>query len=308
MPNGCLEICLASITKATLKQYNSGLKLWWEFCCTKNLDPFTATSVVNVLEFLTTQFNRGVSYSSLNTYRSAISQIAGPDLSQDFRMQRFFKGAYMLRPSVPKYENTWDPFVVLSYLKNLQNLDDNLELLTQKLATLLALATGQRLQTLALIEVPYIYKSDDKLEITIRQRIKTSGRNKSQPMLVIPFFNSEPNICVGRTLLLYLEKTQAIRGTETFLFLTTKKPFRKASVQSLSRWIKNILIKSGIDVNKFTPYSTRHASTSAANRKGLNFDSIRQAAGWSIKSKMFATVYNRPLLSSKTFAEMVFTP
>ncbi|KAB0801731.1 hypothetical protein PPYR_03917 [Photinus pyralis] len=47
-------------------------------------------------------------------------------------------------------------------------------------------------------------------------------------------------------------------------------PFHKATAQTLSRWIKIILQKSGVDVTKFSAYSTRHAATSAASRKGLN--------------------------------------
>lgn len=51
----------------------------------------------------------------------------------------------MLRPGLPKYENTWDPSIVLSYVKKLNSETIGLEILTQKLVTLLALATGQRL-------------------------------------------------------------------------------------------------------------------------------------------------------------------
>nr|CAH7749579.1 unnamed protein product [Callosobruchus chinensis] len=275
VPNKSLEICMASISEATLKQYNCGLKLWWEFCSSRNINPFVVT-VVNVLEFLSLQFNKGASYSSLNSYRSAIAQIAGPNLAQDFRMQRFFKGTYMLRPSLPKYEHTWDPCVVLNCLKQLKHAEISLEDLTHKCVTLLALATGQRLQTLALIEISNIHVSEDAIRITVPKRIRTSAKNKPQPM-----------------------------GTENSLFITVKKPFHKASTQTLSRWIKTILRKSGIDVNIFTGYSVKHAAVSAASRKGLNYDTIRRAAGWSSNSKMFTTVYNRPVISSKTFTEAV---
>nr|CAH7724194.1 unnamed protein product [Callosobruchus chinensis] len=59
----------------------------------------------------------------------------------------------MLRPSKPKYENTWDPAIVTDHLKNKRNSDITLELLTQKCVTLLALASEQRLQTLSLIDI-----------------------------------------------------------------------------------------------------------------------------------------------------------
>lgn len=297
---------MASIAGSTLKQYSSGLKLWWEFCSQKNINPFSI-SVTNVLEFLTFHFNKGVSYSSLNTYRSAIAQIADQNLAHDARIKKFFKGVYMLRPGLPKYENTWDPTVVLNYVRALDNDNISLELLTQKLVTLLALATGQRLQTLWLIEIDNIYSSESRIEIAIPGRTKTSARNKSQPIMQLPFLESDHNVCVAKTLTAYLKKTQLLRGKEKSLFITFRKPHKKASTQTLSRWIKNILVKSGVDVNRFSPYSIRHASTSAAKRKGLNIDTIRLSAGWSKNSRMFAEVYNRPLISEKTFAETVLS-
>ncbi|KAJ8910973.1 hypothetical protein NQ315_003666 [Exocentrus adspersus] len=240
------------------------------------------------MEFLTERFHKAASYSSLNTYRSAI---AGPDLAQDFRLHRFSRGVYMLRPSLPKYQHTWDPGVVLNCLKQLKNSEISLELLTQKTVTLLALATGQRLQTLTLIEIPFICRSDTKIETAIPKRIKTSARNKPQPVLSLPFLNSDPEICV--------------KGREESILITYKKPIHNATTQTVSRWIKIILGKSGVDITKFSGYSTRHASTSAASRKGLNFDTIRLAAGWSANSKIFATVYNRPLLPPQSFDEAV---
>ncbi|CAH1986735.1 unnamed protein product [Acanthoscelides obtectus] len=58
-----------------------------------------------------------------------------------------------LRPPLPKYNNTWDPGIVLNYIKNSYSTNPTLEQLTLKTAMLLALATGQRVQTLASMEV-----------------------------------------------------------------------------------------------------------------------------------------------------------
>lgn len=305
VPRDSLDICLLSITPLTLKQYNSGLRLWWEFCVKENINPFKITAP-NVLEFLTLQFKNGATHGTLNTYRSAIAQIAGPELGQDFRLKRFFKGVFGLRRPLPRYENTWDPGIVINYVRTLDNNTISLELLTQKLASLIALATGQRIQTLSLIEINNILVRDDKIEIKIAQRIKTSGINKSQPFLVLPFLNSDTNVCVAKTLLQYLQKTKDFRGSCKFLFITYKKPFHKATSQTIGRWIKNILNKSGVDTNQFKAQSTRHAATSAAARKGVCFDTIRLAAGWSENSKTFAKFYNRPLVCNKKFANSIF--
>nr|CAH7740596.1 unnamed protein product [Callosobruchus chinensis] len=159
---------MASISQSTLKQYISGLKLWWEFCASKNADPYLV-SAVQVLDFLTLQFNKGASYSSLNIYRSSLAQMA-PDLSHDFRIHKFFKDQ------------------LCQDTRNFKNSDISLNILSKKLITLLALATGQRIQTLASIEIDNIHRSDMKIDIPIPRRTKTSARNKFQPFLILPFF------------------------------------------------------------------------------------------------------------------------
>lgn len=206
----------------------------------------------------------------------------------------------------PKYEHTWDPGVVIKYVRNLENSTLSLELLTEKLVTLLALATGQRLQTLSLINLDNIIKTNDNtIEIKIPYRIKTSGINKSQPLLVLPFFQCDPNVCVANALLKYLEVTKHLRGSCTFLFISYKKPYHKATTQTLGRWIKKMLKLSGVDTGQFKAHSTRHASTSAASRGGVSFDCIRLAAGWTRNSQTFANFYNRPIVCNKEFANTI---
>lgn len=70
----------------------------------------------NLLKFLTGIFNNGASYSTLNTYRSAISLISKDKIGEDLIVSRFLKGSSKLRPLKPKYSYTWDVSVVLKYL------------------------------------------------------------------------------------------------------------------------------------------------------------------------------------------------
>lgn len=295
VPDESLHICLASITEGTISQYNVGLRLWWKFCREKRTNMFVA-SVPLALEFFTRYFNRGSSFSSLNSYRAALSQIFGPNFSEDFRIKRFFKGLSCLRPPLPKYQKTWDPSVVLNYVRKLSGSNLGLENLTYKTAILLALTTGQRVQTLASINIQDIETFSNRIEIPIKKRLKTSNINRVQPTLVLPFYVHDVNICPGKTLLLYVERTKDIRGTTNNLFVTFKKPHKPATTQTISRWLKVILNRSGIDTNMFGAHSTRHASTSAASRKGVSYDSIRAAAGWTEKSKTFAVFYKKPII------------
>nr|CAH7726456.1 unnamed protein product [Callosobruchus chinensis] len=273
-PKTATEVCLASITASTIKQYNSGLKLWYQFCHTKNESCFSASATV-VLEFLQEQYDRGASYGTLNSYRSAIAQLLGPSMSEDILIRRFFKGVFHLRPNLPKYKNTWDPLIVLNYLKTLDNENISLEQISYKLAMLLALVSAQRVQTLSLIELKDIKSSSQGVQIFVSSRIKTSGPNREQPIIALPFYEADRAIC---------------------------KPHHNASSQTISRWIRNVLSKAGIDPNKYTSHSTRHASTSLADRKGISVDVIRAAAGWSQQSKTFAIFYKRPVCDTYAYA------
>lgn len=304
VPEEAVDICMASITNSTIKQYNSGLKFWWQYCEKQNINVFSIT-VEHLLTFLTYHFKKGSSYGTLNSFRSAVGQIAGKNILDDFRVKRFFKGVYGLRPNLPKYDMTWDPSVVLSYLENQPTQNVTVESLTQKLTTLLLLATGQRVQTIANIECCNIQNVPEGVNIKIPAKLKTSAKNRSQPNITIPFFKNK-KLCVATTLKTYLSKTEQLRGPKTNnLFITLTKPYKNASSQTIARWVKKVLKDSGIDTNIFTAHSTRHAATSAAARKGVNIDTIRLSAGWSKNSKTFAMFYKRPLNSNNFAKEII---
>lgn len=156
-------------------------------------------------------------------------------------------------------------------------------MLSKKLATLLALSTGQRVQTLALVDLNYILFSEFGATVVIRDLIKTSAPNKANPRLIIPFYQEKPSICPAKALSVYMEKTKELRNKPKTnrLFLTFKKPIHNATSQTISRWIKQVLKDSGINIDVFSSHSTRHAATSAARRAGLSVDVIKRAAGLS---------------------------
>lgn len=146
--------------------------------------------------------------------------------TSDFRIKRFFRGIYSLRPPTPKYSHTWDSAIVLSFIKNMpDNQTLFLEELTYKVAIPLALATGQRVQTLANIEISNIIQNERGIEIKIPKRLKTTGKGVIQPTLLLPVYDKGEDISPARTLLAYLTRTEDVRGASKNLFITFKKPF-----------------------------------------------------------------------------------
>lgn len=262
-----------------------------------NVDLYNA-AIGDIITFLTELYNEGAQYGTLNTCRSALALIIGDHVGSNIVLKRFFKGIFRLRPPTPKYDATWDPSIVLSFLEKWFPHDNlSLDFLSRKLVTLLALVTAHRVQTLSKINIENISISASRISIKITDLIKTSRAGFSQPELILPFYELKPEICPGKTLQYYLNKTEQLRGNVKYLFIGLKKPHRAVSSQTLSRWIRSTLHESGVQATAFSAHSTRHAATSHAHRFGVSLDVIRQTAGWSANSDTFFKFYNRPLKS-----------
>ncbi|KAJ8967762.1 hypothetical protein NQ314_002645, partial [Rhamnusium bicolor] len=139
-------------------------------------------------------------YGTFNQHRSALSLILPVDIGKNLLVRRFLRAVARLRPPRPKYNLTWDPSIVLNNIRRLGRNDDlPLFRLSRKLAILLALATGQRIQTLSLIKVENISFTEEGSRIYIPDRIKTTGVKSFQPCLELPIFQ-ENEICVTSAL------------------------------------------------------------------------------------------------------------
>ena len=132
-------------------------------------------------------------------------------------------GTYNFRPDRPKYDETWDPLKVLQYFSTINTKELSLDSLSQKLITLMLLVTGQRMQTLSLIRVENISITEELIEIKIPDKLKTSKKNRRQPILRLPFYSEDKNICAASTLLRYLEITSPLRTSNGKLFIVSKK-------------------------------------------------------------------------------------
>lgn len=305
MSPATIKINIASLSESSLRQYEVELKKWWKYCLSSNAEIFS-TTINQVLQFLTNEFENGASYGSINSFRSSIALILGPEIGNNPDIKRFCRGASNLRPALPKYNTTWDPKIVLDFVtKWFPNEEISMKQLSEKLATLLALTTSQRMQTLSAIDIRNIQKTQEYFEIKIPAQLKTSGHQKLQPNLILPFYPEDPTICVAGALEVYLRRTDCLQNT-TNLFISWKKPYNAISTQSLSRWIKRVLEESGIDSSTFTAYSTRHAATSTAKHKGISIDLIKKTAGWTQSSQTFARFYDRKIIpKSDNFAKAI---
>ena len=289
----------------TFKQYNSALSKWNLFCA-ENDENILNIDVKLVIKFLTLQYQAGAKYSTLNSMRAALSLLCNNELSDNTELNRLFKGFYRLRPSKPKYTNTWDVNIVLKELETwIPNEKLTLKKLTLKLVMLLALCTGFRVQNLSVLKMNEIKINDAGVELTISDLVKTSRPGAPQPYAFLPYFINRPNVCCAKIIVDYIGYTKDLRGSVNNLIITIRKPHVAASSQTISRWLRNVLKICNID-EQFTGYSTRHASTSKAFTRGLDVNIIKKAAGWSQSSKVFMKFYNRQIINTEeNFAEKV---
>lgn len=289
---------LSSLATSTFKQYSSALEVWHHFCQEFKKNEFDP-SIQDVLHFLSETKIRGASYSTLNTHRSALSLISRSKIGEHQLISRFMKGAFRENPTKPKYCATWDVSAVLENLKGQHPLADlSLQALAEKLTMLLLLSTGHRLQTISSISIQNLKETPEGFWTNIDKMLKTTRPGSASPLLFIPRFENIPELCVCSTLKEYLRRTQDLRGEYSQLFITTTRPHRQASKDTISRWAKNVLKSSGIDTSIFTTHSTRHASTSMALTRGVDLDTIRKTAGWSKNSQVFQRFYNIPIVTS----------
>lgn len=256
-----------------------------------------------LLEFLYAAFlhgkhdTTGLGYSSMNTIRSAISSVAsinGQPAGQHPLVRRFLKSVFHQRPSLPRYTTTWDPNLVLEHIKTLgPNKRLTVLQLSRKLAILMLLLSGQRGQTLHLLDTRNMQLTPHKASFQIGDVLKTSRPSSHISELVFKAYAPDRRLCVHTALTAYLRRTLESRGGVTRLFLTSKAPIRPASRDTIRRWVRQIMASSGIDVSKFAPHSVRSAATSRA-ASTLPLMTIINAIGWSSTST-FSTYYNKPL-------------
>ncbi len=308
MSEGIKEILYSSCSEKTWQQYDSVLRKYINFCQINfvNHNPWKPNITI-VLEFLYFLYNNGLGYVSLNSARSALSTVLGRidefSLGSHPIITRFMKGISRVRPSKAKYNITWDPQEVLDYLQSLND-NENLSVrdMSKKLVALMLLGSGQRVQTLHNIQLNEIRFAGNSCIINVTNRLKHTRSQIGQALYFQGFSNRK--LCVLSSLRRYIEITKDLRKGE-YLFIQSKSPYERASVQTISNWAKEILSLAGIDTKTFSSHSFRHASTSKASLVGVSIDSVFKCAGWSSRSSVFARFYNRPIISQVEFSQAV---
>ena len=219
---------------------------------------------------------------------------------------RLMKGIFNKRPTFPKNNITWDPAILVNHLKTLTPVSKlSLTELTKKAVALLLLLTGQRGQSIHLIDTRNLTITDNHLKLRFGDLLKTTRPGHQQKEIKIKAYAPDRRLCIITVLREYLERTKSLRKDITALFITTREPYNAASRDTISRWFKGVMKESGLDTTVFTAHSVRSASTSAAMRSNIPLQTILNTAGWATDN-VFRKYYNKPL-EDKTMGEHLLT-
>ncbi|XP_068689820.1 uncharacterized protein [Montipora foliosa] len=300
------KVILQSWRESTHKQYSVYLRKWVLFCSSRGFDPYKSTPA-QALDFMTDLFEQGLGYSAMNTVRSALSQVLHSPTGVSFgelpTVKQFLKGVFQEKPTLPRYSVTWDPAILLSYLKTLSPVKElTLKMLTYKTVALLGLLSAQRCQTLFFLDIRNMVINSSTVKISIGDKLKQTKPGKHVHELEFPAYPTDICLCIVDVMKEYLERTKPLRGDITSLFVTYVKPYKAASKDTISRWIKTTLKLAGIDMTRFKPHSIRSSSTSAAAIAKVPVDTILRTAGWSGHCT-FAKYYKKPIQNHGALAK-----
>ena len=298
-----IDILEKSRRPNTRRLYNSYIHKWELFCVKCKINPYNV-EVKYVLRFLLNLRNEhACGYSALNTARSALSAVVclkdeHKNLGTHPDICRFLMGIFQETPAKPKYQVIWDASSVLNVLKSWSpGKYLSLKKLTCKVVMLFMLVTGQRVQTLSLLNLENMIIQDHQIIFTVTEKLKQFRPGHNSIQIVLKRYREEPKLCVLNYLGLYLKRVKFLR-TSNYLFVSLNKPHQAVTSDTISRWVKYVLQQSGIDTKVFGSHSVRSASSSAAKNMGVSIDQIMKNCGWS-NAKTFAHWYDKPIVSLK---------
>ena len=130
--------------------------------------------------------------------------------------------------------------------------------LTLKFTILLILTSASRASSIHLLDICFMSFFEEKVVFKFSKLLKAWKKGRAPPKLEIFVFEQGTNLYVIQTLIVYLNRSQEWRYEKKHSFYKSHKP---VSVSTVSRWIKNVMPLSGINVSLFKGYSARSAST-----------------------------------------------
>ena len=208
------------------------------------------------------------------------------------------KGAFNLRPPLPRYSSAWYVKLVVSFIEWL-GANESLypKDLSQKLGFLLALTAMERVSEIVSHDLRYRRYLPKGVSFQLPDLTKKSSVGQNLKTSFHAGFQDNSNLCVVKCLKEYETRTLRFRPSDPSqpnkLVQSYIRPHKPISSAFLSRWLKDLISRAGIDTSIFKAHSVRGVSSSAAFEMGVSLQDILDLADWSTDST-FRRFYNKP--------------
>ena len=298
------KLLASAVRPGTQRVYKYKHRQFVCWCHKRNEDPVSC-SISTVANFLACLFDKGLNYSTICGYRSAISALHEPvegyKVGEHPRIVALLKGVFNRNPLKRTLLPPWDLRVVLRHIQNhpfepLNQVD--LKFKTMKAVFLLAITTGGRVSDLSLLGYKQPFLRIEKVAPGLRFA-PTGLRKQDRPKhfeheVFVPTYPHNKFLDPVRAVLIYLKATKSLREGSNSLFVTLTEPHNTPSPQTISKWIVNTIKTcyelEGKQLQTVRAHSTRSLSSSWALYSGVAMDRILQAVDWS-KDTTFVKFY-----------------
>lgn len=307
LPSNVIATIQSARAASTQGLYTHKWRAFEAWCGERGVVPFES-SVVNILTFLQELLEKGLSFSTIKVYLSAISacHVGFGKLSPGAHplVVRFMKGVLRMRPGRRITVPQWDLTLVLDALCDVpfEPLDSvGLDMLSYKTAFLLAACSAKRMGDIHALSVhpSCICFAMDGSKVSLHPNPayipKVVASYKTLPFELSsysppPFASQEDRrlhaLCPVRALRIYINRTRDVRLTDQ-LFVCFANPVRgrALSKQRLSHWVVEAISRAYSSKGKELPgrvqaHSTRSVAASWALFKGVSVEDVCSAASW----------------------------
>ena len=216
------------------------IRKWLSFCSQRQVDQIHPTVGVTV-EFLARLYKNGLSCSSINSARSALSEILNPTHFSQWVMV-----------SILMLNTSWKVFfkvgpLCLVTVRRGMLIWFSSALVPLKLVMLVALTTAQRSESIHLFDTTGVVWEETRYIFLLNSHIKQSKPGGTSSELVVKFsaFLHDIKLCVVSMCSVYLDETQTLKEMKLACLYTVthQKPHKRASRDTIRCWIWEILAK-----------------------------------------------------------------
>uniref|UniRef100_A0A803JRM4 Core-binding (CB) domain-containing protein n=1 Tax=Xenopus tropicalis TaxID=8364 RepID=A0A803JRM4_XENTR len=314
-----IKIFLRARKQSTDKTYHRVWRTLLNWCRHRDIS-WKDISTIEVVEFLTEGFQKGLGLRTLKTQISAITALTHSKWAEDPTIQQFIRGVTRTRPPLREPLATWNLPLVLSALQQppFEPLSScELKWLSFKVTFLIAITSAKRVSEMAALssKEPWLTLHHDKAVLRTSPGFlpKVVTERHMNQDIILPSFCPKPSnekerllhkLDVVRALRIYLKRSADYRQSESLLlsYSTTQKG-KAVSKRTIARRLVETIHTAYDRKNVPRPFavkahSTRAQSTSWALQNLATADQICRAATW-VSPNTFIKFYKLNVYASQ---------